>query len=188
MELRMDEPLSGAGRVSSFVQTRDALADVLEQIGGLLDGLDSEQYVRAPAGPVRSSVAQHVRHCLDHVRAVVSMGRAGTIDYDCRVRGTDVETSLDAARAELSGLLERLRGLEEPEADGALTLTAQVRPDGASLAFTTSAAREMAFVLSHTIHHNALLSVMARALGRPVPADFGYAPATISHEQSRCAR
>ena len=53
----------------------------------------------------------------------------------------------------------------------------------------TTAGRELAFVLSHTIHHNALIDVMARTLGVPVPDRFGYAPSTIAHlEKAACVR
>jgi hypothetical protein len=48
--------------------------------------------------------------------------------------------------------------------------------------------RELAFVLSHTVHHNALIAIMAQTLGVPVPARFGYAPSTIAYlEKAECA-
>ena len=49
--------------------------------------------------------------------------------------------------------------------------------------------RELGFVLSHTVHHNALIAVIAAAVGAAVPPGFGYAPATVAHHRSRaCAR
>jgi hypothetical protein len=41
----------------------------------------------------------------------------------------------------------------------------------------------LAFVLSHTIHHNAIIGVMANTLDIPLPARFGYAPSTIAHQE-----
>ena len=53
----------------------------------------------------------------------------------------------------------------------------------------TSPGRELAFVLSHTVHHNALIRVMVKLLGADVPADFGYAPSTLAHRKARtCVR
>ncbi len=49
--------------------------------------------------------------------------------------------------------------------------------------------RERAFVLSHIVHHNALIAVIVRLVGAEPPADFGYAPFTVTHQRSRpCAR
>jgi hypothetical protein len=49
--------------------------------------------------------------------------------------------------------------------------------------------RELAFVLSHTVHHNALIAVMALTLGVSIPDRFGYAPSTIAHlEKVACAQ
>jgi hypothetical protein len=53
----------------------------------------------------------------------------------------------------------------------------------------TTLGRELAFVLSHTVHHNALIDVIAKTLGVLVPDRFGYAPSTIAHlEKSECVR
>jgi hypothetical protein len=53
----------------------------------------------------------------------------------------------------------------------------------------TTVGRELAFVLSHTVNHNALIAVMALTLGVPVPDRFGYAPSTIAHlEEVTCVR
>ncbi len=58
-----------------------------------------------------------------------------------------------------------------------------------SIAVPTSLGRELAFVMSHTIHHNALIGVIAKLLGIDVPERFGYAPSTLAYlETRRCAR
>ena len=50
-------------------------------------------------------------------------------------------------------------------------------------------ARELAFVLSHTIHHNATIRGMVIALGLSAPASLGYAPSTLAHmDMCRCVR
>jgi uncharacterized damage-inducible protein DinB len=43
----------------------------------------------------------------------------------------------------------------------------------------SSVARELAFVISHTIHHNAQIALLAHRLGsRRLPPGFGVAPST----------
>jgi uncharacterized damage-inducible protein DinB len=39
-------------------------------------------------------------------------------------------------------------------------------------------ARELAFVLNHTIHHQAMIGLLASLHGCDVPDGFGYAPST----------
>jgi hypothetical protein len=42
----------------------------------------------------------------------------------------------------------------------------------------SSISREIAFLVSHTIHHNAIVAQMLEARGRNVATRFGLAPAT----------
>jgi uncharacterized damage-inducible protein DinB len=49
----------------------------------------------------------------------------------------------------------------------------------------TSVGRELAYVLSHTIHHNAIVGAMVKTLGGTPPQRFGYAPSTVRHAQGR---
>ena len=54
---------------------------------------------------------------------------------------------------------------------------------------TSMVGRELLFVLSHTIHHIAMIGVMARAMAATVPQWFGYASSTIAHlQQNVCVR
>jgi uncharacterized damage-inducible protein DinB len=70
-----------------------------------------------------------------------------------------------------------------------LRLRTMVSSAGDLIKTETSLGRELAFVLSHTIHHNALISVMAMLMGVSVPERFGYAPSTIAYlEKGQCAQ
>lgn len=69
-----------------------------------------------------------------------------------------------------------------------LPLAALVAPDLPAVEVRTTPEREVVFVLSHMVHHNALIAVIARLVGAVPPADFGYAPSTTAHLRSRpCA-
>ena len=50
--------------------------------------------------------------------------------------------------------------------------------------------RELDFLLSHTVHHYALIAMSLRLRGLPVPAELGVAPSTLEHwrRQGRCVR
>src|SRR6516164_8962033 len=73
------------------------LVGVLRQTAALLGSLTDEQYALKPVGVVPSSVGGHVRHCLDHIDAILRGSGDGLLDYDRRERGTDVELSRAAA-------------------------------------------------------------------------------------------
>lgn len=165
------------------------LVAVLQQLEHLLDTMTDEQYQTAPVGVVSSNIGGHVRHCLDHIDALLAGVASGMLDYDQRQRGTDVETSRFAALAVIRRQTDRLLGFPAESEGWRLRLSVLVSSALPPVLVETSVGRELAFVLSHTVHHNALISVMAKTLGIPIPERFGYAPSTIAHlEKTRCVR
>ena len=164
------------------------LVAVLRQLRDLLLGMSDEQYRARPAG-LPGSVGGHVRHCLDHVAALLGALDSSSLDYDRRQRGTDVETRRAAALAAIELQTRQLLDVPTGVEGRPLRLSVIVSSDAAPVVVETTVGREMAFVLSHTIHHNALIGVLAAALGVPLPERFGYAPSTIAHlEKAKCAR
>jgi uncharacterized damage-inducible protein DinB len=165
------------------------LIAVLRQLEDLLRGLTDEQYATKPVGVVPSSIGGHVRHCLDHVDALLGGIDHAALTYDQRRRGTEIETSRAAALEALRRQENELRALPAYPESLPLRLSVLVSNSLPAVEVDTSFGRELAFVLSHTIHHNAQIGAMARTLGVTIPQHFGYAPATIAHlEGSACAR
>lgn len=175
---------------ASADRARASVCAVLQQLIDLLDGVSPEQYVRSPVGQVHSAIGPHLRHCLDHVEAFLTALITGRLDFDHRERGTAVERQVTAARAEARRLMAALRALDAESLDRPLDMTIQIAEDGSAVAVKTTALRELAYLLAHTIHHNALIGVMARTMGVPLPARFGYAPSTLSflNRTGECAR
>lgn len=156
--------------------TAQALAECLYQLATLIASTTDEDYAwRHPSG-VSGSVGAHVRHCLDHVHALVEAD-GDRLTYDARSRGTRAER--DRAYA-----IERLTAAAQVLAAGALRaerqilLDVQVDRDGTLVSVVSSFGRELAFVLQHTIHHQALIALLLADRGTVVPATFGLAPAT----------
>lgn len=166
----------------------------LEQIDGLIDRLDDEGYARPLDGIFGGSIGGHVRHCLDHVRCLAGTGErlaAGEdatssscdpADYDTRDRGTTVESDRDVARSEIASLRSRLATAESVALDVAVDLSIMMSPDGLRIPARSTFGREIAFVFSHTIHHQAMIGGMARHLGVDPPEGFGRAPSTRKHD------
>jgi hypothetical protein len=167
----------------------DALDSVLQQLQAVVRCLRDEQYVMRPVGGVDSSIGAHVRHCLDHVAALLAGIESGTLDYDRRQRGTAIETDRAAALDALRILRVRLDEVADDVVERPMTLSMMMTCDGAPIRCVTTAGREIAYVLSHTIHHNALIGVMVKHLGGWLPDRFGYAPSTTAHlKATACAR
>lgn len=164
-----------------------ALAAALGQLADLAAALTDDQYTRRPAA-VGAAVGGHVRHNLDHVDALLRGLRAGHLDYDRRERGTAVERDRGEAVAAADRLRAELLAFPWAAAPPRLPLSALLAPDLPATEVQTTPEREVVFVLSHTVHHNALIAVIARLVEADPPADFGYAPSTTAHLRSRpCA-
>lgn len=184
--------------IPDFTRALFAIHTTLLQHSRILAQLSASDYTKNPVGPVKSSIASHTRHTLDHVEALLHAIELGVINYDHRERNTSIETDLPSAMAAVDDLLSRLnRAAKCPPAPDTRWVMSTIFTEGGKPAvLSTSPVREAAFVLSHTIHHHALIGVMARSLGAILPDRFGYAPSTPANsltpdttaEQSTCAR
>ncbi len=171
---------SASTHVAVFV-----LVAALDQIRTLLNNLTDEQYYRTPGGALVSSVGGHVRHNLDHVSALLSGFSEGAINYDLRTRGTAIEFDRAAAIATIDQLQQDLEQINWYDVSDSLRLSVVVSPDQAPLELLTTPARELAFVISHTVHHNALIAVIVAAVGAVAPVGFGYAPSTLAYQRGQ---
>ena len=176
---------AGTQPANPFVQLGVALCQLAE----LLSVTSDEQYIQKPVGVIPSSLGGHVRHCLDHFEALCSGAATGAMDYDERARGTMVETDRSAALQSIRRLQDRLATLDASMLTRTVRVTSMLAGDGTSIETLSSLGRELAFVLSHTVHHNALVAAMCKTLGIPIPERFGYAPSTVAHlDGTACVR
>jgi uncharacterized damage-inducible protein DinB len=172
---------NGSLEVRAIISAHRQLADVIES-------LTDEQYVQKPVGVIPSSIGGHVRHCLDHVEALLSAATSGDLNYEHRQRGTSMEFSRETALACIDQQEQRLKALADIPNSRRLRMTVRVTSSDPTIEVVTSLGRELSFVLSHTIHHSALISAMVAMLGGSVPDRFGYAPSTIAYlERQQCA-
>jgi hypothetical protein len=158
-----------------------ALWKRLDEIAALLVEIPAHLYTEPAAGQVSGSVGAHVRHCLDHVSALLSADPSAILSYDRRRRGTPIEADPTAALQQIIRLKAALdrwaaRSLDEP-----VRVASQIDPSGAAIVGWSTFGRELAFVLSHTIHHQATMAAVLALHGSGTPDGFGYAPSTPRH-------
>jgi uncharacterized damage-inducible protein DinB len=153
-----------------------ALVALLDDTAGVVAGLSDETYAERLFAAVSGSIGEHVRHLLDHVSAFTTALTGGVVSYDHRRRGTRIEHDRLAALHAIDELKALL--LDRP-CDLEAHLVVRYMPSRTHEATCRSTVgRELAFVLSHTIHHQALIAVLAAAGGQLSPNAFGVAPST----------
>lgn len=154
-----------------------ALADTLDQLADAIRSLTAEEYA-SRALRSSGSIGAHVRHCLDHVGAFERAIVTGDVCYDHRERDTVVERDPRLGTSRLRRASARLRQNDDGLLERPLVLLAQVADDGRSVRVPTTVGRELAFVISHTIHHSALVAVLLERAEHEVPDRLGLAPTT----------
>ncbi len=155
----------------------------LNQGAELLMSLSDELYVKTAPGLYESGIGSHIRHNLDHVSSFTRGWRKGRVDYDDRPRETRIEEDRRYACDKIRRLVEDLERMEE--GTGGLPLL--VKMDSGAAASETSVwsrstvERELQGLISHTIHHYALIAFILRHEGQEPEEDFGVAPSTLKH-------
>ena len=173
-----ERPTSTAD-TNSFASPVEALESALGELAAVIAALSRDAYTARLFPNASGSIGQHVRHCLDHVSALVVADPSSCLSYDLRERGTTVET--DPAQALRCIQLLRIKvavGRWATRLDEPICVISTVARDGAMLTGMSTLARELAFVLSHTIHHQAMIGLLASLHGSDVPSGFGFAPST----------
>jgi uncharacterized damage-inducible protein DinB len=163
-------------------QLTGPIMQLLDELAQVVAALSDEQYVMKPVGVMPSSIGGHVRHSLDHVRALLAAAATGRLDYDRRDRGTPVEASRWAALDGIRQLIDELGAMPEGLIDRPLVMVLMMTAQDPPVEMRSTVAREAGYVVSHTIHHNAIIGAMVKTLGAWLPARFGYAPSTIVNQ------
>lgn len=160
----------------------EANIHLLNQAERLLMEIADSDYA-APDGTLYgSSLGQHLRHCLDHYASFLRGTPEAAIDYDHRVREEKLECSTQCACREISQIRERLRAAKGLDVASAV----QVKMDcgGADHSWHASTlGRELQFLVSHTVHHFAMIHGMCSQRGMKVEEGFGLAPSTLRHRE-----
>lgn len=151
--------------------------------------LGADHYTVPVEGCFNSSAGGHFRHSIEHYQALLRAVAGDGLDYENRARDLRIETQPDhavVAWREIGATLERWS--EGAMRDRPLRMAAETT-EGATLA--TTLGRELEFLINHTVHHFALIAVIAHARGVVMPAEFGMAPSTLKYREqlaSSCAR
>ena len=134
-----------------------------------------------------SGVGSHLRHCLDHYSNLMSGYASGHVNYDARCRDEAVATQPESARDTILTLTRQLEGVTPESLDAPITVIMDCGGTEAQPPAHSTLRRELQFLVSHTVHHFALISMILHDQGVPTPPDFGVAPSTIKFRQASAA-
>lgn len=154
----------------------------LEQGIELLDHLTTEIY-RTPIRTGWAPVGSQFRHVLDHYRAFIDGRESGRVDYDARQRNPGIETDPAEARAEARMMMIELDRIHVEDANRPITV--QMDPGGDQRVpdwRPSTIGRELQFLVSHTVHHYALIKLLLEDVGVYAGAEFGVAPSSLAHQ------
>ncbi len=162
----------------------DASRSYLDQALDLLDRLDDRQY--ADRRGDWSPVGAQFRHVIEHYQCLIEGLPAGRVDYDDRRRDATIELSRARARQVTIELQAQLRvlGSFPPSHRIAVQITSTDASDRPEWSESTLG-RELQFLVSHTVHHFALIKLLLQPEGIAFPVDFGVAPSTVAHARAR---
>ncbi|HEX9754317.1 MAG TPA: DinB family protein [Gemmatimonadales bacterium] len=153
---------------------------LLRQGLALLAQLPDSLYAGAAEG--RSAVGAQYRHVLDHYHSFLNGLPNGLVDYDARARDPLVETSRDEASRVTREVQAALARLGAADLHRVLRVHISAAPsDGNGSAHGSTVGRELLFLLSHTVHHYAIMRLLLEDLGWTCDPDFGTAPSTLAY-------
>ena len=161
----------------------------LQQATDLLSGMTPETFTHKNPPLYQNGVGPHLRHCVDHLELFLQGVADGRVDYDQRPR-RDLQQQDPAAMCRWIGeQIEGLKGLNAEDLPRSLKIKMDCGSEMDDPWSGSTVLRELQFLISHTVHHFALIAMILRDQGLSVPEGFGVAPSTLKYEaeKSKCA-
>lgn len=149
----------------------------------LIERIEDDIYRRKANGT--GSIGGHFRHNLDFASSFLNGIERGKIDYNHRERDVRTEAERLYAIERIIQTNDRFRALPPDFSKRKVLIRSEIHPE---VWHESSAARELEFLHSHTVHHHALIAEKLALFGLTVTANFGVAPSTLKFwEQQNAA-
>ena len=157
------------------------------QLVALLDELPENSYRQCFGSRKPHVIGKHVRHIIDHYSSLLWATASGgrLLDYENRDRDLSLETDRRAGSNRLAEISQALRQRFEPPYSDALVM--RHNSGGQSETVNTSVDRELVFLASHSVHHMAIIGMLAEQAGAEVSADFGVHPSTLRYLEKQAS-
>lgn len=129
------------------------------------------------------TIGAHMRHVLEFIEIIVTQYKGDTIDYESRERNSEYERDAEAAMKAFEGSLKSLSlALSESGADYKVDICEMPAFGSGQVRVPSSLGREVLYAIEHSIHHYAIIAMIASEYGAKFEEGFGLAPATRENE------
>ncbi len=149
----------------------------------LLSAVSDEQYSSNSGTYNKSGIGRHFRHILEHYYSLVAETDR-LVDYDARDRDLRLENDREFMISSMKEVSESLKKLNPEDLNRRVKVRSNegIGEENAPLSESTIR-RELQFLISHTVHHYALIGLILKTMGFKPSPDFGIAPSTLKYEQ-----
>lgn len=159
----------------------------IEQGLALLRRLSPAQYVAPQEDCFNSTLGGHIRHNLDHYTCFLDGLPASRVNYDARNRDPLVETDPAYAAGRLEAAARGLAAVAPADFLRELAVKTDTgsEADPAQAWTRSTGRRELQFLLSHTIHHYALIAIICHHMGVGLTPPSAWPPPHCAFSNSR---
>lgn len=171
------EGLPGFARHPSVLGCSEAVVRCL----AVVERLDAAQFSRRMAP--HDSIGNHLRHCLDHFTRLQAGIPSGLVDYDDRERDEAVASDPVLCSSAFKSVLEWLRDLDLGLLEKPLRLSQTSTQEGARSIVGTTLERELIFLAGHSVHHLAIVALIAERLRIQLPQQWAVAYSTAAYRK-----
>lgn len=174
------------GETVTLIDTNTVL---LKQGIQVLNHISDQQYVDADSPYYQSFTGKHMRHVLEHYLALpMPPENIKTVNYEDRARDQRLEHDRFFAIETAQSIIEQFKNIDKPQnylhKQIILKSYEESTLDGLSESIS-SIQRELQFLVSHTVHHYALIAIILRIQGVEPAEEFGVAPSTLRYREQQ---
>lgn len=126
--------------------------------------ISSEHYIFSEnsSSPWMSGVGKHFRHLIDFYDRFIE--QFPVVNYDLRNRDVNIEKDKQSAKNKLIYIIDILQTYKNKDL------------------IVSTLGRELRYLIEHTVHHFAIISMFLKYFGYMVPLGFGIAQSTLDYE------
>lgn len=137
----------------------------------------------------KSSIGSHIRHILEFIQILNNNAAGGEVNYEHRVRNKLYESDPAVAKLASAKAIRSLENTLGTYGESHIIYITETPGFGINqVQVTSTLGREILFAIQHSVHHFAIVKMLAEKDNIKLPDNFGVACATQNHNLAKCAQ